>query len=79
MPDNEYKPSSDIPLPTDHAELETFANAWIDTAAQHLRNEEYWRERCRVAEIALGKGDLWIEYPPNDKPVIIQSFWDENN
>jgi hypothetical protein len=26
------------------------AKLWMDTAAQHLRNEEYWRNRCRKAE-----------------------------
>jgi hypothetical protein len=73
METTDYKPSTDMQLPTDHAELERFAKAWIDTAAFHLRNEEYWRERCKQAEIELGKGDLWIEYPPNDKPVNIDS------
>jgi hypothetical protein len=48
-----YKPSDDIPLPTDHAELIAFAKAWIDTAAQHLRNEEYWRGRAEKAEANL--------------------------
>ena len=44
MDEKQYKPSDDIPLPTDHAELIAFAKAWIDTAAQHLRNEEYLRK-----------------------------------
>jgi len=26
------------------------AKLWMDTAAQHGRNEDYWRNRCRKAE-----------------------------
>jgi hypothetical protein len=26
------------------------AKLWMDTAAQHLRNEDYWRHRCVKAE-----------------------------
>lgn len=29
--------------------------AWMDTAAFHARNEEYWRERALKAEGANGK------------------------
>jgi len=35
------------------AELEQFAINWIETAAQHASNEEYWRGRAREAEAAL--------------------------
>lgn len=48
-----YQPSNDIPLPEDHDELKAFAKAWIDTAAMHARNEDYWRKRAEAAEAKL--------------------------
>lgn len=54
-----WKPSDDLdkdfplgPLSTAQEER-TRAKAWMDTAAQHLHNEEYWRERTHRAERAL--------------------------
>ena len=34
-------------------EAKAFAQAWIETAAQHCANEEYWRERAIDAETKL--------------------------
>jgi hypothetical protein len=31
------------------------AKLWMDTAAQHGRNEEYWRNRCRKAEEVINE------------------------
>lgn len=71
MTDEQYKPSSDIPLPTDHAELEAFAKAWIDTAAFHLRNEEYWRERAEKAEAKLKTAiTLWNRWVDDDESYL---------
>lgn len=56
----EYKPSKDIMphyVSASVAELFRLAGAWIDTAAQYARNEEYWRERALKAE---GKSDAEI-------------------
>lgn len=36
--------------------LQICAN-WINTSAQHLRNEEYWRERALKAEQAVRHAD----------------------
>ena len=49
----QYRPSDDVPLPTDCRALWDCAKAWIDTAAIHLRNEEYWRNRALQAEAQL--------------------------
>lgn len=50
---DEHKPSTDI-MPTYYNasadELRTLCANWIDTAAMHLRNEEYWRQRALKAE-----------------------------
>jgi len=41
------------------------AKAWMDTAAQHLRNEEHWRERAekseRVLEVVRQAAELFAE------------------
>ena len=29
--------------------------AWMQTGAQHARNEEYWQDRARSAEAELGR------------------------
>lgn len=35
-------------------EAKQFAQNWIETAAQHSSNEDYWRTRARAAEKLLG-------------------------
>lgn len=50
--DTEYDVASELdnaPLLTAEEERERAKN-WMRTAAQHLRNEEYWRQRARAAE-----------------------------
>lgn len=37
-------------LMTDVESWKRFARSWIETAAQHARNEAYWRERALQAE-----------------------------
>lgn len=52
---NEYKASDElnnIPLGTAEEERQR-AKGWCDTAAQHCRNEDYWRTRALTAEEAL--------------------------
>lgn len=52
---SEYRPSSELDsVPLGSAEEERKrAAAWMDTAAQHLGNEEYWRGRAEQAESAF--------------------------
>lgn len=55
-----HQPSTDIMAQHTNStpdELRRALAAWVDTAAQHLRNEEYWRERALKAE---GKTDAEI-------------------
>lgn len=50
---SDYKPSSDILKAHQNDSTERLLvvlGNWIDTAAQHLSNEEYWRERALKAE-----------------------------
>ena len=60
MNEQVYQPSTDIMKQHEDSTPEELRRAlagWIDTAAQHLRNEEYWRERALKAE---GKTDAEI-------------------
>ena len=60
MDEQAYQPSTDVMSLYENStpdELRRLLAAWIDTAAQHLRNEEYWRERALKAE---GKTDAEI-------------------
>jgi len=47
-----WQPSDELDgIPIGSAEQERRrAKAWMDTAAQHLRNEHYWRKRAEAAE-----------------------------
>lgn len=45
-----------VPLGTAEQERQQ-AKAWVDTAAQHCRNEEYWRDRALKAEGWAGPGE----------------------
>jgi len=57
----EHKTSDDIMHQYANAtpdELRQFCANWIDTAAQHLGNEEYWRDRALRAE---GKTEAEIQ------------------
>lgn len=49
------------------AEERKRACAWMDTAAQHNRNEEYWRERALSAERRIEEAQRRIE-------MVIGSF-----
>lgn len=49
---NQYKSSDELknlPLATAEEERRR-AMAWMDAAAFHLANEEYWRQRAKQAE-----------------------------
>jgi len=50
-----WQPSDELDrIPIESPEQERRrAKAWMDTAAQHLRNEEYWRGRAQAAEDRL--------------------------
>lgn len=52
---SQYKPSSELDnVPLASAEEERVrAAAWMDTAAFHLSNEEYWKNRAEQAEAML--------------------------
>lgn len=61
------------------------AKAWMDTAAQHCRNEEYWRERAKRVErnVAREKSEhqqavekllRGIGHPVPDRPVVADTL-----
>ena len=47
----------DPDIKTDH----TCPSAWVNTAAQHSRNETYYRERCKIAEKAVEQARALLE------------------
>ena len=49
----EFDPAADLPVPKTFEEAVAQRNAWCATAAQSLRNAEYWEKRALSAESVL--------------------------
>jgi len=58
-----WKAADELPPPANLDEATGERNAWADTAAQHCRNEEYWRERALAAEAKQAGTVLDLDQP----------------